>query len=63
MTLLNVDKCLSALVSGSVGVFVENNYYSSLVKLELAVPAIAVLPELGTLVLFIGFFFGITWLL
>lgn len=50
VTLLSVDKCLAARVSASGGVFVENNYFSSLVKLELTVPA--VLPELGTLALF-----------
>lgn len=52
VTLLSVDKCLAGHVSASVGVFVENNYCSSLVKFELTVPAVAVLPELGTLLLF-----------
>lgn len=51
VTLLTIDKCLAAHVSASVGVFVENNCLSSLVKLELTVPAVAVLPELGTLIL------------
>lgn len=56
VTLLSVDKCLSAHLSASVGVFVENNYFSSLVKFELTIPAIAVLPELDTLILFkVGF--------
>lgn len=52
VTLLSIDKCLAAHISASVGVFLGDNYFSSPVKLELTVPAMAVLPELGTLLLF-----------
>lgn len=52
VTLVSIDECLAAHVSASVGVFEENNYFSSLEELELTVPAMAELPELGTLLCF-----------
>ena len=70
MTLLSIDKSVAANMNATVGVFVENIYLSSLVKLKLTVPAMTVLlgPKKAIdLSLAPSSFFelmlGITWLL